>query len=119
MIGIVDGVVRAVTGAPVAVDGDEVELPPGVEVRLSRLIPVLGGRLSGMRGHAAAVALGRTILVHPAVRATPRLLRHELEHVRQWERHPHTFPLRYIWSHIRHGYAGNPFEVEARAAENR
>jgi hypothetical protein len=94
-------------------------LPPAVQVRRSRLIPWIGGRLSGMGRPAAAVALGRTILVHPRAHPDERLLRHELAHVAQWSRWPITFPLRYLRAHIRHGYHDNPYEVEARAAEAR
>lgn len=92
-------------------------VPDGVSVYRSRLIPVLGGRLSGMKSPAAAVTLGDAIVVHPDVRLTPRLLRHELAHVRQWQDRPLTFPLRYVLEHLRHGYSQNPYEVEARAAE--
>ncbi|MFP4622543.1 MAG: eCIS core domain-containing protein [Gemmatimonadota bacterium] len=70
-----------------------------------------------MRASAAAVALGRTILIAPTVRATESLIRHELAHVRQWERHPRSFPFRYLSAHILHGYLTNPYEAEARAAE--
>ena len=94
-----------------------VALPHGVSVLESRLVPRIAGWLSGMGGPAAAVTLGRTILVQPGVRLTDRLVRHELEHVRQWEREPRVFPFRYIASHIRHGYGENPYEAEARAAE--
>lgn len=93
------------------------DTPEGVRIRAGRWVTGLGGRLSRMRGPAAAVTLGRTIIVHPDVALTPRLLRHELAHVRQWRRWPVTFPLRYIWQHLQHGYRDNPFEVEARAAE--
>lgn len=92
-------------------------LPPGVTLRHSRLVPRIAGWMSGMKGPAAAVTLGRTILVNPDTRLTGRLVRHELEHVRQWERQPHVFPFHYVLSHIRHGYGDNPFEAEARAAE--
>ena len=92
-------------------------VPDGVNVRAARWLPVIAGKLSGMRGPAAAVTLGRTIIVHPNVRLTSRLLRHELAHVRQWQQHPITFPVRYAMNHIRYGYDANPFEVEARAAE--
>ena len=91
--------------------------PQDVVVRAGRLVPLIGGRLSGHTGPAAAVTLGRTIIVHPDSRLTDRLLRHELAHVRQWQRQPVTFPLRYAWQHLRHGYRDNPYEVEARAAE--
>lgn len=70
-----------------------------------------------MRAPAAAVTLGRTIVIHPAVPLTVRLIRHELAHVRQWQQRPFTFPLLYLWNHLRHGYTANPFEVEARRAE--
>jgi hypothetical protein len=112
---MIDALVRAL--AP-----DEAEsplpLPPGVVVRRARWLPALGGVLAGMSGPAAAVTLGRTIVVHPAVPVTRRLLRHELAHVRQWQQSPLVFPLRYAWYSLRHGYTGNPFEVEARRAES-
>ena len=92
-------------------------LPDDVVIRSGRWIPVLGGLLTRSRRAAAAVTLGRTIVVHPEARLTDRLLRHELEHVRQWQQAPLTFPLRYAWQHLRHGYRDNPYEVAARAAE--
>ena len=116
MIWLVDRLARLVGGRRVQVD---TPLPAGVQVRESRLVTMAGGYLSGMKARAAAVALGRTILVHPAVQPNGRLLRHELAHVSQWARHPYTFPIRYIRAHLRHGYNRNPFEVEARAAERR
>lgn len=111
---MIDAMLRLVTG-----EGAQPPqpLPPGVAIRRGRWIPALGGRLSGMRRAAAAVTLGRTIVVHPAAPLTTRLLRHELAHVRQWQRHPVAFPLLYVWNHLRHGYRDNPFEVEAREAE--
>ncbi|HEY0671509.1 MAG TPA: DUF4157 domain-containing protein [Longimicrobiales bacterium] len=93
-------------------------IPEGVAVRAARWLPVIAGRLSGMRAPAAAVTLGRTIIVHPNVQLTSRLLRHELAHVRQWQEHPVTFPARYVINHLRYGYDANPYEVEARAAEH-
>ena len=94
-------------------------LPPGVVVRQCRWLPSIGGRLSGMRRPAAAVALGPLIAVHPATQLTVRLLRHELAHVAQWRERPLTFGFRYLWCHFRYGYAANPYEVEARHAERR
>ena len=91
--------------------------PQDVVIRTGRLIPAIGGRLSGMARPAAAVTFGRTIIVHPDVHLSNRLLKHELAHVRQWQRAPITFPLRYAWQHLKHGYRDNPYEVEARAAE--
>ena len=93
------------------------EVPSDVTVRRGRWLPALSGRLAGMGRSAAAVTLGRTIVVHPAVRLDGRLLRHELAHVRQWTRNPLTFPVRYVLGHLRYGYRDNPYEVEARRAE--
>ncbi len=94
-----------------------VETPAGVEIRVGRWVPALGGRLSGMGRNAAAVTLGRTIVVHPDAAMDGRLLRHELEHVRQWRRYPLTFPIRYALCHLRYGYHDNPYERAAREAE--
>lgn len=115
MIGLVTRMARLLGGPVVP---SPVPLPRGVTFCYSRLVPRIAGRLSGMRGSAAAVTLGRTVLVNPDIRLTGRLVRHELAHVRQWERQPHAFPFRYIASHIRHGYGDNPYEAEARAAES-
>lgn len=103
-------VVGARVGAPL-------DIPDGVTIRIGRWIPALGGWLTGHRGPAAAVTLGRTIVVHPDAQLSARLLRHELAHVEQWTRRPVTFPLRYAWQHLRRGYRDNPYEAEARAAE--
>jgi hypothetical protein len=96
----------------------EPDAPAGVVVRRGRWITALGGLLAGHSRAAAAVTLGRTIVLHPDVPLTPRLLRHELAHVRQWQRRRLTFPLHYAWLHLRHGYRANPYEIEARAAEH-
>ncbi len=93
-------------------------LPDDVEIRESAWITDLGGRLSGMQGPAHAVTLGRVIVVPPESRPSDRLLRHELAHVRQWRAEPLSFPVRYVWHHIRRGYWNNPFEMEARAEES-
>ncbi len=90
-------------------------VPAGVVLRRGRLIPRIGGLLGRMRGSAAAVTLGRTIIVNPGVPLTSSLLAHELEHVRQW-REDVLFPLRYTVATLRHGYWSNPYEVEARQA---
>lgn len=89
------------------------EIPSGVVLREGKLIPWLGGVFGGMKGPAAAVTLGRTIVVNPEARLTPHLLTHELTHVRQWES-DHLFPIRYAIATLRHGYSNNPYEVEAR-----
>ena len=92
-------------------------VPANVRVIRGRWIPVVGGILSGFRRPAAAVTLGRTIIVHPAAALTERLLRHELVHVRQWTSGSAFFPILYAWYHLRNGYWRNPFEIEARMAE--
>ena len=92
-------------------------LPDGVSVRYARWLPGIAGRLSRMGGPAAAVTIGDTIIVHPSITITAVLVRHELEHVRQWQANPWTFPFRYALNHFKYGYHDNPYEVEARAAE--
>lgn len=86
-------------------------------VRRSRWLPRIGGWLSGRRRPMSAVTIRHTIYVHPDRDLTQRLMRHEMVHVRQWDAHPWTFPLRYAWAHLRHGYNANPYELEATAAE--
>lgn len=92
-------------------------LPETVALRYAAWLPAIAGILSGMGKPAAAVTLGRTIVVHPNVEITAPLVRHELAHVRQWEENRWTFPVRYVVNHFRFGYYQNPFEVEAREAE--
>jgi len=90
------------------------DAPPGIVLRSGRLAPWLGGRLARMHGPAAAVTLGRTIVLHPDSPLTPELWSHELTHVRQWQR-DRLFPFRYALATLQHGYTNNPYEVEARA----
>jgi hypothetical protein len=116
-VGILDRLVRAAAGKPET--RLPVRPPNGIRVVRGRWIPALGGRLSGMGRAAAAVTLGRTIVVHPDTQLTEELLRHELAHTRQWERHPVLFPLLYILRHAQYGYMKNPYELAARAAESR
>lgn len=104
-------------GRPGGPAPDGMDVPEGVELRIGRWVPALGGRLSGMGRAAAAVTLGRTIVVHPDAVLSGRLIRHELEHVRQWRRQPLTFPVRYALCHLRYGYHDNPYERAARRAE--
>jgi hypothetical protein len=94
-------------------------VPPGVAVRTAAWLPGLAGILSGMGGPAAAVTLGKTIVVHPSIKLSSRLVKHELEHVRQWQELGWKFPLKYVLNHMQHGYTNNPFEVEARSAETK
>jgi hypothetical protein len=111
-------VIDAVLGPLLGVRSDEgPRVPAGVVIRRSRWLTAVAGRCAGMRGNAAAVTIGRTIIVHPEVHLDDRLLRHELAHVRQWRGQPVSFPVRYVFNHFRYGYRNNPYEVEARRAE--
>ena len=94
------------------------EIPDGVVFRSGSLVPRIGGVLGRMKGPAGAVTLGRTIVVHPRVRLSRRLLVHELVHVRQWKE-DRLFPVRYALESLRRGYWNNRYEVEAREAETR
>jgi hypothetical protein len=75
-------------------------------------------------GPMSGVAIGHVILLDRAA-LTPRLLRHELEHVRQAARWGLLFPLAYLaasgWALLRgrDAYWHNVFEIAARAAEKR
>jgi hypothetical protein len=108
-----------VVGSPVPAEAlPGAPLPSGVTVRRNRWIPAIGGVTGNMKGHAAAVTLGGTILVHPDVRIDEGLLVHELVHVRQWRRH-RLFAVKYVAEWVRCGYWQNRYEVEAYAAERR
>ena len=105
-----------------AVSGSRVALPPGLArrfpdlevVRLRRggLPTCLGGWMLGQR-RVAAITFWRTIFVAPDVPLTGELLLHELRHVHQFEATA-TFPVRYIWESLRHGYHRNRYETDAR-----
>ncbi|MGH9245117.1 MAG: hypothetical protein ACRD29_12525 [Acidimicrobiales bacterium] len=72
---------------------------------------------------ATAITIGSVVIARPGALASPRLERHELEHVRQWRRHgPVGFLVRYLGAYARwrlRGYPHNgayrriPFEIEA------
>jgi hypothetical protein len=79
------------------------------ESRLMRLVPK----------RFIAMTLGRTIHVR-GTHLPVWVLRHELAHVRQWERYGRVgFLARYLWQCARYGYANAPLELEAEAAEVR
>jgi hypothetical protein len=76
-----------------------------------------------MRAPAVALVLGNTIHLHGMGRrqleSNERMLRHELKHVEQYKRLGTVrFVILYIWYWFRVGYYRNPFEIEARQAEN-
>ena len=73
-------------------------------------------RLAGFDGWAS---FWRVAYLMPGHEHDQRLIRHELCHLRQIERDGRVvFAVRYLWWLLRYGYRGNPYEVEARAAED-
>jgi hypothetical protein len=113
---LLDSVLGPVAPPPAAVPASA--LPPGVTFRKGRLVPAIGGVLAKTKGPMTAVTLGRTIVVLPGAELSPRLLVHELTHVRQWGE-DRLFPLKYALQSLRHGYLQNRYEVEARAEAER
>jgi hypothetical protein len=95
-----------------------VALPMGVRLVRGRWITLIGGLFTGSTRPAAAVTMRNTIVVDRDVVISARLVRHELEHVRQWRAEGWMFPLRYAVQFVRHGYSANPYEIAARAAES-
>jgi hypothetical protein len=69
-----------------------------------------------------AITIGRDIFAWRELQ--PVELRHELQHIRQWQRYGAAFALRYLAASIGSllsgsgWYRGNRFEVEARRAES-
>jgi hypothetical protein len=125
-----DELVRFVAGPPIE---PPIPLPPGAEIREApRLTRIIGAPSGG----AAAVTIGRTILIphlrlyeRPSARR-PRLLpgdtllvsaavwreviEHERVHVLQRERHGRMYLPIYVFWYLRRGYMQHPFEREAR-----
>lgn len=110
-------------GGPLgALIGGRLELPVDIEMRFPELAaarwrrggvaPRVAGWFLGVRS-VAAVTLWRTVFVAAHVSLTEELLLHELRHVHQFQSDA-TFPLRYLWETVRHGYRQNRFEVDAR-----
>lgn len=69
-----------------------------------------------------ALVLGKTIYLYGVTASdflkSPSWVAHELQHVRQYERHGIlVFLLLYSYYSLRHGYYNNPLEAEARAEE--
>ena len=84
-----------------------------VRIRRGGLPPRIGGWCLG-RHTVAGITLRRTIWLSPDAPLAAELLLHELRHVQQFEERA-TFPLRYLWESVRHGYRRNRYEVDARA----
>lgn len=74
-------------------------------------------RLCGFRGWAS---FWHVIYALPGHENNQRLLRHERCHLEQIERDGRIlFSIKYLWWLARYGYWNNPYEIEARKAENR
>lgn len=75
-----------------------------------------------LKSDNAAIVFGRTIYLcgtsKQAFLNNQKWLLHELQHVLQYRRDGFVgFIYKYIRNHIKYGYYNNPYEVEARAAE--
>ena len=102
--------------------GRPIRLPPTLIARYPELDDAawrqggiflrVGGWLLG-RATVSGITLWRTIWLAREDILEPELLLHELRHVHQFEQDP-LFPLRYLWSSVRHGYTNNPYETDAR-----
>jgi len=115
-------VARAVGAVFGAIVGHRMTLPPALLAQYPELaeahwrrggLPLrIGGWCLG-RATVSGITLGRTIWLAPRARLAPELLLHELRHVHQFAS-DRAFPLRYVWRSLRHGYAQNPYEADAR-----
>lgn len=106
----------ALLGTPVVLPADLLaRFPELADARYRRggLPPRIGGWCLG-RATVSGITFGRTIWLAPDAPLSAELLLHELRHVHQFEGE-RTFPLRYIWRSVRHGYTDNPYEADARA----
>ena len=96
-------------------------MPPTCRIHVVPRLRTIGGRL--LLANWLAITIGRDIWCWRAL--DPSELAHELEHVRQWDRHGLTYIAMYAWSSVaavlagRHWYMDNDFEVAARRAAAR
>jgi hypothetical protein len=108
--------VNHVAGTPFELPGELLQRYPELaraRFRRGGIALRIGGWLLG-RPTVSGITLWRTIALAPGVALDPELLLHELRHVAQFEGE-RTFPLRYLWGSLRHGYQNNPYEADARA----
>jgi hypothetical protein len=96
-------------------------LPPSIRIVEHSTFARLAA--AWLRTPKVAMVWGQRILLWGATKEDfllqPKWVRHELKHVEQYQRFGMVgFLVRYLAYSIRHGYANNPLEVEARQAEN-
>lgn len=75
-----------------------------------------------MKGENMAITFGNDIHLYNTSKEyflrNKTWLRHELKHVEQYQKLGYfRFIVLYLWYSFRYGYYNNPFELEARAAE--
>ena len=112
---VASGLMSALLGQPMMLPVDLLRRYPELaEARWRRggLAVRIGGWCLG-RSTVSGITLGRTVWLVPMAPLAPELLLHELRHVHQFAA-DRAFPLRYVWRSLRHGYARNPYETEAR-----
>jgi hypothetical protein len=76
-----------------------------------------------LKSYGAALVLGNAIHLYNITKqeflSSPRLVRHELKHIDQYQRFGvFGFLSRYAWYSLKYGYFNNPLEQEARGAED-
>lgn len=70
-------------------------------------------------GFAGWTSFWNTVYVVPGRESDQRLLLHERCHLDQIQREGRLFfAARYLWWLVRYSYQANPYEIQARAAEN-
>ena len=114
-MGIGAEIIGAVIGEPIQLPVELTQRYPELaqaKYRRGGLAVRIGGWALGTSS-AAAITLWRTIFIAPRTPLTAELLLHELRHVHQFLE-SWSFPFSYLWQSLRHGYARNAYEVDAR-----
>lgn len=76
-----------------------------------------------LKSKNVAIVIGNTIHLYNVSKqqflANEKWVKHEVCHLQQFKKYGKViFILKYLWESIKHGYADNKFEAEARQAEN-